>query len=255
MIVALESGRDVDVPLSLATMDGKLRYASSKSDLSHILQEHTVQNQAPLNHSKTCPIIDGMAAIQSMGNCPGAKTFRKWCDLFLKYVVSHFSNRCSRIDVVFDRYLENSIKGGTRAKCKSGKEEGIKRNVEFREQNIGNWDRFIIMDENFLCTELSQTYHGNARNELVLSGGFVDPTKVWSSADRHLAGLASDHEEADTSILLHSRDAAIRGYQQINVVCPRFPHRAPTKALSCCLDIHWDIETEALCSHTSDSPK
>ncbi|KAL9979290.1 hypothetical protein ACROYT_G016934 [Oculina patagonica] len=72
---------------------------------------------------------------------------------------------------------------------------------------------------NFLCTETSQSYHGHSRKELVLSGGFTDPKKVWSSTDRHLAGLASDHEEADTRILLHARDATIRGYQQINVVC------------------------------------
>ncbi|XP_078368457.1 uncharacterized protein LOC144652292 [Oculina patagonica] len=72
---------------------------------------------------------------------------------------------------------------------------------------------------NFLCTETSQSYHGHSRKELVLSGGFTDPKKVWSSTDRHLAGLASDHEEADTRILLYARDATIRGYQQINVVC------------------------------------
>lgn len=159
MIVALESGCDVDVdsllqwelfpvPLSLATVDGKLRCTSSKSDLSHILQENAVQNQAPLNHSQTCTIVDGMAAIQSMGNRSGAKTFEEWCDMFLKYAVSHFSDRCSRFDVVFDRYLENSIKGGTRAKRKSRKEKGTKRNVDCTEQKIGNWDRFIIMDDN-----------------------------------------------------------------------------------------------------------
>ena len=37
--------------------------------------------------------------------------------------------------------------------------------------------------------------------------------------DRNLTGLRSDHEEADTRIVLHARDATIRGYQQINVVC------------------------------------
>ena len=37
--------------------------------------------------------------------------------------------------------------------------------------------------------------------------------------DRSLAGLRSDHEEADTRIVLHARDATIRGYQQINVIC------------------------------------
>ena len=101
LIVALESGRDVDVdlllqrelsavPPSLATVNGKLRSASNKADLSHTLQEKIVQSNAPVNRSETCTIIDGMAAVQSMGNRAGPKTFGKWSDLFLKYVASHF---------------------------------------------------------------------------------------------------------------------------------------------------------------------
>ena len=37
--------------------------------------------------------------------------------------------------------------------------------------------------------------------------------------DRSLAGLRSDHEEADKRVVLHARDATIRGHQQINVIC------------------------------------
>lgn len=40
------------------------------------------------------------------------------------------------------------IKGGTRTNRKHGKDKGIKRNVVSREQKIGKWDRFIILDEN-----------------------------------------------------------------------------------------------------------
>ena len=43
--------------------------------------------------------------------------------------------------MVFDRYLPNSIKGVTRAKQKTRKSKGIRRDVESREQQIGNWDR------------------------------------------------------------------------------------------------------------------
>ena len=37
--------------------------------------------------------------------------------------------------------------------------------------------------------------------------------------DRSLAGLRSDHGEANTCIVLHAKDATIRGFQQINVIC------------------------------------
>ena len=50
--------------------------------------------------------------------------------------------------MVFDRYLPNSIKGVTRAKRKTGKSKGIRRDVASREQRIGNWDRFIVVKEN-----------------------------------------------------------------------------------------------------------
>jgi len=132
-----------------------------------------------------CTISEEMAAVQSMGNRAGAKTFGEWCDLFLKYVVSHVSRGCSRVGVFFDQYQQNSNKGGSSAQRTSEKDKGIKRSVDGREQEIGNWNRSIILDENkqslanFLYTEMSQTYRGHPRKELVLYGGFSDPVKVW----------------------------------------------------------------------------
>ena len=139
VVVALESGHDIDVntllqrelsqfpyhwPLQIET-----RSASSKADLSNIVQENVAQTHTPSNQDKTCTIIDGMAAVQSLANRSGTKTFGEWCDNFLKYIVSHFSSSCTtssrQVDVVFDRYRDNSIKGGTRTKCKGGKQKGI----------------------------------------------------------------------------------------------------------------------------------
>lgn len=45
-------------------------------------------------------------------------------------------------------YLPNSVKGGIRSKCKEGKSRGIRRNVISREQRIGNWSRFIVLEDN-----------------------------------------------------------------------------------------------------------
>ena len=131
------------------------------------------QSQPPISHHKTCTIIDGMAAVQSLG----VKSFGDWSDNFTAFVVCHFSDKCTR-DVVFDRYLPNSIKGVTRAKRKTGKSKGIRRDVASREQRIGNWDRFIVVEENkaslahFLSTEMSQRYGTHPGRELVVSGGF-----------------------------------------------------------------------------------
>ena len=67
VVVALESGRNLDVdillqrelspiPLSLATPDRNIRSASSKADLSNILQENVAQTHTPSNQDKTCTI-------------------------------------------------------------------------------------------------------------------------------------------------------------------------------------------------------
>ena len=229
VIVALESGRDVDVntllqselapvPKSLATLDGSLREAG-KSDLGTILQRNVCKSQMPISQSQTCTIIDGMAAVQSLANSSGAKTFGEWSDRFLRHVTSHFSDSCTRVDVLFDRYVKNSIKGGTRDKRKEKKSTGIRCNVDSRDQRIGNWERFIILEDNkaslahFLSTEISENYSAPPGRELVISGGFKDALKVWSSdtSRQDIRELASDQEEADTRIVLHARDAAARG--------------------------------------------
>lgn len=65
--------------------------------------------------------------------------------------------------MLFDRYVKNSIKGGTRDKPKEKKSTGIRRNADNRDQRIGNWERFIILEDNkaslahFLSTEISES--------------------------------------------------------------------------------------------------
>ena len=154
VIVALESGRDVDVntslqselapvPKSLATLDGSLREAG-KSDLGTILQGSVCKSQMPISRTQTCTIIDGMAAFQTLANSSGAKTFGEWSDRFLRHVTSHFSDGCTRVDVLFDRCVKNSIKGGTRDKRKEKKKQGLGAMwiTEIRELETGKGSLF-----------------------------------------------------------------------------------------------------------------
>ena len=108
--------------------------------------------------------------------------------------------------MVFERYLTNSIKRVTRAKRKRGKSKVIRRDAESREQRIGNWDRFIVVQENkaslahFLSTEMSHRYGTHPGGEWMVSGGFREILNVWSSDESResLQELSSAHEEADT---------------------------------------------------------
>lgn len=80
-----------------------------------------MSERAPNQQSKTCTIIDGMEAIQSLANVSAARIFGEWRDKFSAYVTSHFSDKCTRVDVVFDRYVPNSIKGGKESSAKEGR--------------------------------------------------------------------------------------------------------------------------------------
>ena len=71
-----------------------------------------MHSNTPLNHSEICTIFDGMAALQTLENQAGDRTFEEGSDLFLKYVALHVSERCKSVEVVFDRYRENSVKMG-----------------------------------------------------------------------------------------------------------------------------------------------
>jgi hypothetical protein len=236
VIIALESGREVDVdtllehelspvPLSLANLNQKLRYPTNKADLGKILEQGLAQNQPPDNLDPTCTILDGMAIVQSLGNRSEAKTFGEWSDNFQQYVNSQFTESCKRVDIVFDRYQEMSVKEGTRAKRSRDKGKGIKRMVESKDQKIANWERFIALGENnaslanFLHTELKTTHQTDLNRELILSGGFTDPKEAWSSTGRDMSNLSSSHEEGDTRIMLHAQDAKLSGFKQVNVVC------------------------------------
>ena len=148
VIVALESGLVVDVntllesepaPVlkSLATLDGSLREAG-KSNLRTILQGNVCKSQMPISRSQTCTIIDGMAAVQSLANSSGAKPFGEWSDRFLRHFTSHFSDSSTRVDVLFDRYVKNSIKRRTRDKRKEKKSTGMRRNVD-NTLRLENW--------------------------------------------------------------------------------------------------------------------
>ena len=110
-------------------------------------------------------------------------------------------------------------------KRKGGKKKGIRKEVESRDQRIGNWDKFITTEENkrsltnFVSTEISESYERHPRRELVVSGGFKEVRRSWSSVREDLQGLSSSQEEADTRIVLHARDATLSGYKQVNVIC------------------------------------
>ena len=59
--------------------------------------------------------------------------------------------------------------------------------MDNRDPRIGNWERFIILEDNkaslahILRTEISESSSAPPGRELVINGGFKDTLKLWSS--------------------------------------------------------------------------
>ncbi|KAF3854292.1 hypothetical protein F7725_022347 [Dissostichus mawsoni] len=108
---------------------------------------------------RTCTIIDGMALVRAMGKPHNASTFGEYADVFTQRVASNLHGNVTRVDIVFDRYQQNSIKSGTRTK-RSTTQRKVRTIVSRDVKLPANWNSFIEMDENkanlthFLSTEL-----------------------------------------------------------------------------------------------------
>ena len=133
-------------------------------------------------------------------------------------MTSRLYGRCTRVDVLFDKYQDNYIKYGTRAKRQTTICQ-VLTNITIRDVKLPfNWLNFIETNENkynlaqFLSNELVKVLYLDDHRTIV-SGGSEDPMKVLSlNVENDVSHLGANHEEADTRILLHAHDACNQGY-------------------------------------------
>ncbi|KAL8600360.1 hypothetical protein ACOMHN_013575 [Nucella lapillus] len=145
LITAYEAGRDVNlqdvlnhellaVPLAIAgQMNGQLR-SGPKSILAQTLTSEVPcppQLEATDLEKEATLIIDGQALVNAIGKPQTAVTFGDLADVFVEAVLWSGAD-FQRIDVLFDRYYELSIKGGTRNRRKEGA-VAIRRMIESKD--------------------------------------------------------------------------------------------------------------------------
>ena len=102
------------VPLSIADTSGALR-SGTKSILFDVFTQGVSCPQEIVVEQPATLIIDGQAAIMSLGKPSNANTFGEYANEFIRYIF-RLGHGYSRIDISFDRYWDISIKGHTRAK-------------------------------------------------------------------------------------------------------------------------------------------
>lgn len=71
-----------------------------------------METELPKPDMSSCMLIDSHALIQSRGK-PGAQIFGDLAGTFFNNIQGPFQDQFGRADVVFDRYLDSSIKDGT----------------------------------------------------------------------------------------------------------------------------------------------
>ena len=153
-------------------------------------------------------IIDGQALVVSLGK-PQKQvcyTFGDFARMF-NQAVFQYGRHFSRIDVVFDRYDQMSVKEGTRNRRKKGR--AIRRIIESPDVPLPqDWLGFLSDPGNKadLSKLLSTVLIEQAPNEkcVVTAGGFQEATSVGCNrANINTEMICSTHEEADTRMILH----------------------------------------------------
>ena len=169
------------VPYSLSYQDGSLR-KTTKSVLSSIIEkEVNVAPRLPVSPLETVYILDGMAMVQ-MTKSGGASTFGDLCLKYFTIFTAPLSlHNCLESHIVFDQYIETSIKAGERSR--RGESAALEVQIGAPSTSVPKqWGKYISNPQNKvnLCDYLTKSLCklGQERlpenKKLVIGGGLKD---------------------------------------------------------------------------------
>ena len=198
-------------PPSLADSTGKMRHGT-KSDIISYLQEGST---IPENQPRTSTMVFDGAAIVQMIKPKTGQTFGEYSsESFGAYVLNHL-HKSTRLDVVFDEYHEDSLKSMTRELRGTGIRQRVIPNVT----TPRNWQKFLRINENKreLFSLLSRQLVDNASRFLGDVFATVGEGVLSSNATDLTNLMPCTHEEADTRIMIHCKDAVLKGHRSITI--------------------------------------
>ncbi|KAL8620123.1 hypothetical protein ACOMHN_052065 [Nucella lapillus] len=183
----------------------------TKSDLLTCLEEVSdAKTETPVT---TCIVLDGAAIIQMLKPA-ASKTFEEYAQQIIIPYMSTKLQTVSRLDLVWDTYLADSLKGSTRAK----RGQGVRRRVVAAAAIPGNWQNFLRVDSNktelfrFLSAALMEWFDQEDKQLVITDGEAVLSKPLLPD----LTSLAPcNHEESDSRMLLHASHAAQHGHHTI----------------------------------------
>ncbi len=160
-------------------------------------------------------IIDGAAAVQMRAH-KQVKTFGEYSlSIFRNTVVREIeAHDLTRIDVVFDRYIDGSLKTETRER----RGKGVRISVDRSTPIWANWQQLLRENEN--KTELFLLLAKDLTMNNILSCIVVATDRervLCSSAINTNSLVPCNHEEADTRMFLHAKHIIECGHWKIMI--------------------------------------
>ena len=205
-----------DIPFPISNgLDSLVK--TNKSALLNLLE---CEVKAVQNHCvKAVPVnsalmIDGMALLQSLKNLPA--TLEQLAKKILDQVIySAMSHKSTRVDFVTDTYPMVSIKGIEHTR-RAGKGSEVITIYGKTQKTPSQFKTFLANGSNkehlveFLFKTWQDTYF-QTNIKLIISHGIHCHQLTWDAYGKchveDVAELISDHEEADTRLLLHAKHA------------------------------------------------
>lgn len=197
-------------PPSLSDM-GQLRQGN-KADLLKCFEQITTEPQgSPEVQAK---VFDGAAVVHLLPP-KGCRTFKDYAEnVFVPYIWNQL-HCASRVDIVWDRYIPDSLKQQSR-EHRAHSKPLVRQRVQSHSPIPGNWLSFLRVNENkselfeYLSGCVEQTEFGD---KVVVSTRDQDAV---SSSEVNLEYLQPcTHEEADSRLILHAANCASSGYNQV----------------------------------------
>ena len=182
--------------------NGSLKLPKKKSEILQCLEFDKDVTESPDVDAK---IIDGAAIINMLRPSRG-KTFQDYANNTFIPFIAHLLKNVKRLDLVWDRYFDDSLKICTRDK----RGTGVRRKVSGNGVLPNNWQTFLRCSENKseLFPFLSKLLVSQVQEKLVVA---TDDENVVSNRDIDMSSLMPcNFEEADETIFVHLKHASSR---------------------------------------------
>ncbi|XP_065655139.1 uncharacterized protein LOC136081612 [Hydra vulgaris] len=206
-------------PPQLASFDGSL-LKTTKSKLMNILENKCIDKLSVDIPKNNALILDGMAVLQIIKPIP--ENFGKFSRLIFTMVM-YFAlrHKSNRVEFVTDRYRNISIE---HAKRQRRAESGVQNVTIFGpDQKVPKqWKKFMSVGSNKeeLVKFLLEERKSYTINEIEIFNTHGDSTYCFrNSICTELSELRSDHEEADTRLLLHCKHVSV-SYAHVILASP-----------------------------------